>query len=302
MHHRLSLLLGLLLALATSAPAILHAADPVAASADTCIQDINQWLNRERFTYHSVLFGVRNAKSDPVGSTRVDQQGVLWIKSNTNRWTSPPLARRTDAQMDRTTAFDPLSVISKSSSSSPAVRSGIFETQQATTSELIPALLQSFRAFECRVETVCESAERALYLAAESDSSVSTTPGKGVPGCRMGLAPVDPLPVSCRPTLLTILPDLLQARGYCEPAKEELLRFEEQELAFLVHYDAAHRSLRQFGGYLEPLYEIVRFPFLTPLRETAQFMNIWNRIPCFEPYCSQERASSSSKSIPKSKN
>lgn len=272
--------------------------------ADACKQDINRALSRERFLYEGVLFGVRPAAKLPNGSTRVDEEGRTWLKNDDDKWVSAEQSPKNDKEMDDATAHDhlpPLSSSSSSSSQAAGVRPGILETQEALTSDLLPPILQSFRAFQCRVTAVCKAASLAVQWPA-GDESIQER-GKDEPTTALDndFLSVDitgcldlevHLPRSCQPTprttFLKSYMDAAVVRTYCQPTAQSLLQYEEAQLSFLAHYDAAHRTLRQFAGYLEPFLASVRFPFLSPIRQDAQFFNTWNRIPCFLPFCAQD--------------
>jgi len=66
---------------------------------------------------------------------------------------------------------------------------------------------------------------------------------------------------------------------------KELTSYEESQLLFLTHEDAAQRTLRQFAGFLEPLLVKLRFPFLSPLQQVSNFIGEWSSVSCFLPYC-----------------
>ena len=263
-------------------------------TSDYCYGEIERSLNRERFLFESVLFGVRTASEERLGAVRVDTNGETWIKTTGGKWVSEGKGPQSNSQMDTNTASDQFA---SSSSSAPAVRAGLLETQRALTSDLIPSILQSFRAFQCRLHTVCELAEQSISLPMREEEEIGMDPDPldiQVPGC-LEFKQLPSLE-SCRPTYLTKIDEIGAMRRYCLPAAQRLARYEEHLLLLIAHYDAAHRTLRQFAGYLEPLLDIVRFPFLSPIRQIGEFMNQWNRVPCFLPYCAGETGSSASSS------
>lgn len=288
---RLIAAIGLLLFLL---PQSISATDDPAASispgATTCVQDIDKTLNRERFLYESVLFGVRPASEERGGATRVDSEGTEWIKNDKGKWVSDGRDAMTDDEMDRKTASDPLrdiaaereqGITSGATEETPAIRHGILESQQALTSDLLPPILQSFRAFQCRAAAACEGIGRVAASGEASTETMQIT----IPGCET--LPVKPVQ-SCRPSpLINDWNDLSVIRAHCDPVMRTMVRYQEAQLAFLTHEDAAHRTLRQFAGYLEPMLQRLRFPFVSPLRQVADFLNRWSHVPCFLPYCAE---------------
>jgi|GEM_PF-2469802 len=270
-----------------------------------CAQDVNAALERERFLYESVLFGRGKAKDDPPGSTRVDADGVKWIKKSSIQsgngetygtgWVSDGYDTIDDQEMDEKTYRDP---VPQGNSASSNAGKGIFQTQKASTSELIPPLLQSMRAFKCRLAAVCRSVELSLGTPADWDPSEAQELVDDVEGC-------EPLPFKLMTSCQFQTSDgqnaanatpLLEAiaRNYCEPLVERTIAYQEAQLKFLVHEDGANRSIRQLAGYLDPLLEAVRFPLLTPLRQSSTFLNQFSRVPCFLSYCVEKQDESES--------
>lgn len=284
-------------------PLQIAAADDSSSSSDDtstpvqqCEGAINDAFSRERFLYQTMLFGLKKASDEPTGAIRVADDGSVWIKTGADQWANDPTTISND-KMDEQTVKDPLASSSSSSNSSDPSHPGIFESQKATTSDLIPPLLQSFRAYQCRLAAVCEAARKALSTPASdqsssdesssdessSDESSSDANTISIPGCEdIDVAPL----TSCQPTPLFTLTDTATLNTYCAPLLTKLTTYDESQLLYLIHYDAASRSLRQFAGYLEPFLRLVHFPIQTPVRQASQFLQNWSRIPCFEPYCS----------------
>jgi hypothetical protein len=253
--------------------------------ASRCMRAINDALDKERVLYESVLVGTKMAKDEDLNAVRMDNGGVRWIKVAADRWvTDGQDDSRTDRIMDNNILLDPLASSSSSNSASsvpPGVHPGLLEAQQAVTSDLIPPLLQSFRAFQCRIAAECAGADEALRRASGDSGGPFTAEA---PGCVT--LPVT-LPQDCIASPLFSLNAFTDPalRNYCGSTGDRLVRYQEQQLLMLAHYDGTHRSLRQFVGYIEPLLDVVSFPFLPPLQEAAQFLEEWNRVPCFQPFC-----------------
>ncbi|MDD4319596.1 MAG: hypothetical protein PHW10_04720 [Candidatus Peribacteraceae bacterium] len=248
-----------------------------------CATEINRALNKERFLFESALFGIRPAREERTGASRVDWKGNIWIKTESNSWATSGGPdgdiTKSNGEMDEETAPDPLAPDTGIDPSEG--RTGILQTQRALTSDIIPPLLQSFRAFQCRALTVCEAADKATGSPKKDGDSASQSSLQAI-GCR----PMDPAPLPlCRPTPVWTFVDTVAMRSYCAPVAEELIRYEESLLGYLAHEDAAHRSLRQFGGNFEPILRMLDFSFLTPLDQASQFLGRFSRLPCFLPYC-----------------
>ncbi len=259
------------------------------APADICVQEIHRNMHREQFLYETVLFGLRPSADEPAGAMRLDEDGTLWIKNSDQQWTTDDQDPIGDDAMDSRTLQDPLAG-GTSSQNSTATHLGIFETQRASTSDLIPPLLQSMRAFKCRLAAVCESVNISLKTPKNGESTVDEV---AVPGC-------EPLPFTPYPgcqlsqssdagaTATAFDADTLLS--YCRPVAAKFVAYEEAQMRFLAHYDGAHRSLRQLGGFLEPLLEAVKFPLLNPLRQAVTFLSQWANVPCFLSYCADTNA------------
>jgi hypothetical protein len=266
-----------LLALSLPGTALAQAAPDGAA---LCRSQINAFLKRESAVFDARLFGTKRAADEPEGATRTAFDGTLYLKTEEDTWASSG-ATMSNADMDGATAYD---LLPAPGTGSPAVPfPGILETRKALTSDLLPHLTQSFRAFLCRVESVCKAAELALMKRADGNSAtVKVT----VPGCREMELPVLN---RCVPNPVTfILNDQATLPHYCGPVAEDLILFQESKLLFLAHEDASHRTLRQFAGYLEPFLNIVRFPFVQPFRQVTSFVGQWSGISCFLSHCAQE--------------
>ncbi len=247
---------------------------------DKCTADIDKALRRERFLFETMLLGNRHAAEEGPRATRVDEDGNTWIKNTDGKWVTSGKDTITDEEMDGKTAKDPLAKTEDVDPKDAAIRPGILETQKALTSDLIPPVLQGFRAFQCRLESLCAGVDQSANTPASSASSSSMS--VIIPGCQ----PVEEkLIASCQPSAIFTINDTVAARTYCRPVMKELTSYEESQLLFLTHEDAAQRTLRQFAGFLEPLLVKLRFPFLSPLQQVSNFIGEWSSVSCFLPYC-----------------
>lgn len=270
----LQLLLPSLAAGASSSSGI----DGLPDAAGQCRRQVNVFLQRERSLFDMRLFGVKLAQDEPEGATRMAVDGTLFLKTGKSTWASGT-QMMSDEEMDRNTVRDPLPLAGQIPQNPPYP--GLLETQRALTSDLLPPLLQNFRAFQCRMASICEAA----FLALRGGNGDGATVKIAVPGCREMELPTMNL---CAPNPMFTYLDPVTLRSYCSPVAADLTRFEESQLRFLAHEDAAQRTLRQFAGYLEPFLNLVRFPFLQPLRQVASFLGQWSDVPCFLSHCAQE--------------
>ncbi len=252
-----------------------------------CRSSFNAALNRERFLFESILVGVQKASDERTGATRVDNKGFTWIKTENDRWVSPAVSEDaiSDDDMDNRTAFDALPAVEGSSSSRSAIHPGLLEAQRALTSDIIPPILQGYRGFQCRVQSVCEAVAMAIRSGMGSSASPASSVTVRLPGCReIELKEFS----TCRPSAIMSFTDFATLADECQSLATELVRYQGSQLLFLAHQDAAHRTLRQFAGYLEPFLNSVRFPFLTPIRQVSNFFLQWTASPCFLPFCAQK--------------
>ncbi|TSC58596.1 MAG: hypothetical protein Greene041619_470 [Candidatus Peregrinibacteria bacterium Greene0416_19] len=265
--------------------------------ASACIGQVNDLAAQEQRVYRGVLFGIHSAADEPLGTTRYDIQRNPWIKLRHNEWrTAVPRLSRTalnDSRMDALSERDWFAA-----NTSTPVRRGIFETRGALTSELVPHLTQSYRAFQCRLAAICIAAERAQSL----DPQIVMISGIAyyevtVPGC---VAARVPAPTSCflnalgstagppgAGTQFATAADQVIARTYCPASMAELAGREAELLKLATGYDAAYRTLLQFAGMTDVFLGAFRTDLLTPLRQALPLVGQLARIPCFLAECNE---------------
>ncbi len=281
-------------ALLQSAPRLQAAANPTTSSsssssspqsaAEQCTNDIAKGLAKERFLFDTMLFGNRHAAEEKAGATRVDEVGDTWIKNTEGKWVTNGKDAVSDDDMDKQTATDPLMKANTIDPQNPSVRPGILDTQKALTSDLIPPILQGFRAFQCRLESFCEGVTQTVDTPVGSKGNGSDSIDVTIPGC---VPEAEKVIKTCQPSPIFSVSDVVAARTFCAPVIKKLTTYEEAQLLYLTHEDAAQRTLRQFAGFLEPLLVKLRFPFLSPLRQVSNFIGEWRSVSCFLPYCAQ---------------
>lgn len=263
MMHRTSRIgLGLLLLLVGTivSPAV-FAQD---VNTPACLTQTYDALAHEKRVYRSVLFGQKASKELPIGSVQFDKEGNTWIKKANNSWNS--LAKG----FEGTTWSDGL--MNTRADVSP--RRGIMEIKKTPTSDLIPAITQAFRAYQCHVYAVCTAA-----LQSQSTATGTTMLAVQPDGC---ISIDEPVLTSCRNnTQFTV------GGNTCLSIANAMLDQEQQALVLLVSYDASYRSLLQFTGVFEGFLDDFRFPLLQPLWQTVRAMGALAHIPCFIGQCDE---------------
>ena len=278
MKRYASVLIGIVLLLH---PALAGATEQTPSGA--CLAEVDKELSQEQRIYRTMLFGYTKAAEAPLGDERYDKEGNAWTKKKKNSWRSDAegFAGTTwsDAQMDLMAERDLFA--------EAPVRRGIFETKKALTSELIPPLLQSFRAFRCRVEAMCKAVSLSIPQSGDDveDFTIST------PGCMaFTMPPVEACMLGAEKDAdgtFAHTADEAVARTYCLHVGKQLLEQESDVLKLAVSYDAAYRSLLQFAGHFDLFMEEFRVSLLTPIRQAVSLLGQLQRIPCFISQCDE---------------
>jgi len=253
------------------------AAQDRAPSADACREEVNHALAKEQRLYRIVLFGQQSAETTVIGSVFYDEEGNAWYKAGESEW------RSTAKGFENTTWSDTqVDNMNEHAGEDPPIvpRRGIFDTKRTLTSDLIPYMLQSVRALQCRLDLVCKTA--VLSLQAEGDDAQELTdvevPGcivttkQSFPGCHLAHADKG---VEQKSDILT----------YCEKVAGDLLKREAVLLKFAVEYDAAYRSVLQLAGIFDSFLEDFRWTLTGSIRQVARLVGWLNGIPCFLASC-----------------
>ena len=242
---------------------IAHAAYP---NTTECLQQIYDRIAQEKRIERSVLFGELSAKETPEGGIRFDNEGNAWMKKDTNTWNSLGQGYETttwsDGLMDDRAGVKP--------------RRGIFEMKRATTSDLIPPVIQTFRAFQCRLRAVCMAADQAqMKLDPPDKKTISVQPE----GC---IAFDEPVFSAC-----TDNTQVVASFTGCDDAINGVLAQETQILVLLTTYDSAYRTLLQFQGTFEGFLSSFRFALIDPLWQTVRVIGQMSHLPCFLSQCDE---------------
>lgn len=272
MQRFLSLTLALLLS-AYTVP-LVHA--EIGASTDDCRDRINRELAREQRLYRVYLFGKKKAKDAEIGNVRYDRDGWAWLKEDNS--STPWINSHQDNQTLRwsNTLMD-----EKDEHSEIIPVKGVFETKRMMTSELIPYLLQSIRALECRAAALCEVARYSeIELADDAQDIAEIQPN----GC------IKFTDLQTWTECHFVAPSLTVAsqpdtRSYCDEVANQLIRRETAQLKLVTEYDAGYRTLLQFAGNFDIFLRELRWPLTGTLRQAVQFIGQLERIPCFLSSC-----------------
>ncbi|MBI3336969.1 hypothetical protein HYZ98_05420 [Candidatus Peregrinibacteria bacterium] len=235
---------------------------------NSCTADMYNTMAQEQRVYRSVLLGLPKAEHEPLGSVRHLNDKSVWMKTQKNTWKSLVNTNTlTDMLVDGSSETDRIS--------GTRTRRGIFEIRHTSTSELIPALTQSIRAFQCRLAAICLTIQQAPT---EVGPLTKVQPA----GCMQMSFPTF---TGCAFTEKTnpALPTDMYAR--CLESADALLSREISLLEMTVAYDAGYRSLLQFAGAFENFTNALRFPLLRPLWDAATILGQLDRIPCFISQC-----------------
>jgi hypothetical protein len=237
-----------------------------------CIDETYRMLFKEQLFYRSTIFGQKAASELPHGAVRYDNTINPWIKTGDNQWKTYGDGYGntvwSDAQMEQL-AY-------------PPKRRGILEVKKALSSEQLPLVLQSMRALQCRLRSVCAAA-----LASRSPAAgpiIKTA----VEGCiAIDLKRID----SCQdgysdPSSGQAAGQGLQA-GLCDSAAEGILKREDAMLSTVMSYDASYRSFVQFAGIMQGFNDSLRGPLLKILADTVRVMRQMADIPCFTSQCNE---------------
>lgn len=247
-----------------------------AGTTDECRERTNNELAREQRLYRAYLYGKPKAEDAAIGSVRYDRDGWAWIKADDSEtpWRNSHPENQgllwSDTLMDQQDEHaDALPI------------KGIFETKRVMTSELIPYLLQSIRALECRINALCEVATFSEIKSGDEPQKIGPVQPLGCiefndlqtwPQCHFG-----------NPDEGII--NQVDNRSYCQEISMQMLRREIQLLKLAVEYDAGFRTLLQFAGNFDIFLREMRWPLTGTLREAVQLMGQLERIPCFLSSC-----------------
>ncbi len=274
------LLIGLLLL-----PGTLRAQTALPAATQQCLAQITSRVLQQHRVYRSQLYGVTEASLEPEGAVRYDVDGRAWMKTAQNRWVSDDTTDvLSNARINETTEWAGMNELQPDESRRQSLQ-GIFQTPRVLTTDLLPDVIDSYRALHCRLAMVCQS----VYAGAQGQTTIEIvtdgcTPLKTAPLSACGFGNTTS---ATEGTVVDASADAL-VRTHCIPLTEQLLADEAQTLKVAVAYDAATRSLLQFAGTFDAFTESWKDDVVSPLRQTVSLLHQLSRIPCFLAQCTNE--------------
>lgn len=240
--------------------------DAQVRTSNACTDQMSLRLEQEQQFYRSVLLGQQEAVDLPQGAVRMDDLGNAWLKTGDDAWGRlGDTETLNDAEMD--------------DRGFPPVRRGIFQTRATLTSDLLPSVVQSLRAFQCRLAAVCKAAEDSLE--ADDPDAVLTIQ---TDGCIEQEVPVLD---ACRAPDgdSTSLSQIEVGIGSCAAAASALFDWEATVLEGLVTYDSSYRSLAQVSGMFQGTPLSFSNILFSSLQGTLSVLKEVEAQPCFLASC-----------------
>lgn len=157
-----------------------------------------------------------------------------------------------------------------------AARKGIFETRYRETSELIWALVESYRVLRCQNLYVCEVMQKSFDNALDDAFEIDLL------GCEGEvLTPYD----ECTFVDENLLPDVGVLTKKCQQLVEDTLAMEQAILRLAVAYDSGYRASLQFVGMTDWMMKDFPERAFVPLRGMVNMLGKLYSIPCFMGQC-----------------
>jgi hypothetical protein len=253
---------GLMLALMVPAmlPQISYAQETITSA---CLTETYERMAHEERMFRTVVFGQKKSADLPTGSVRFDTEYDTWLKTGGNQWKSLNEGNTGTTWSDR--LMDEQSDIKD--------RRGLLEMRKTPTSDIIPPLLQSMRALQCRLRAVCLAVSQSS--GAKEGEKIKVQPI----GCQEFELPVF---AGCKAaSVVETVP------VNCNESVDAIIRRESQLLQLVVAYDAAYRTLMQFSGIFEDFLKDFRFPLLEPLWQTVRTLGQFDNLSCFAGQCDE---------------
>ncbi|MDA1208758.1 MAG: hypothetical protein O2904_01855 [bacterium] len=234
--------------------------------ADVCRNALHEEIQKEHAIFRGVVFGVKKAEEAGIGEVRIDFIDRAWYKVAENEW--------------RSTAVDfPFTDFDMDAQTPGGNRRGFFETRGVLTSNLIPYIGQSMRAFQCNLSLICDQQMQSMNYAEDVPQNITVS----ALGCIK--KDVETFPECHFANKKTNLGDQADTLGYCPKIVEEMLEQEAGIISMAISYDAAYRTVLQFAGNFDLFLQEFRLPLISTLRDVINLIGGLNRIPCFVASC-----------------
>ncbi len=300
-HNRVTILAALCMSVVILLPAdslmaqaTISLVRPPALSATACNMEIRDRLAQQQRLLRQVLFGVTEASTMPVNSTRYSKDGTPWLKVKRGTWRTAAAAFESttwsDAQVNRETEWPGMNEMD--SGAKPATLTGIFGQKQVFTSSLIPELAQSLRAFHCRLAMVCQGVRDTFGHETADASGLLTVTTAGcddlvmepLDQCRFGNA-IEDDGVTGENLIGGIDASVVETE--CHTLAEQLAAREKAFMDIAIAYDAAQRTVMQLGGSMDLFLQGLRGDFLAPVEQTLPLLSALSRFSCVTPFCNK---------------
>lgn len=257
-------------AITLSAPQVTSAQNQIGAA--NCRDAVNQHLAMEHRLWRAMLYGKPLAEDAKINSVRYDTDGWSWIKEDEDEWVTGHQAglQWADATMDANDEHADFIPIK-----------GIFETKRVLTSELVPYILQSVRALECRSQAYCVRVQNSIGQS--GDDPVDLEDIQPI-GC-MAFTNQESIPQCHFAVKESNLTEKTDALGYCTEITNQMIRREVELVKLAVEYDAGYRTLLQFAGNFDIFLKEIRWPLAGTVRQAARLMGNLQQFPCFLASC-----------------
>ena len=253
--------------------------------AETCERQIGQQMAYEHLIFRSVIFGIKKAEDAKVGEVRYDYSGNVWYKAAEGEW------RSSSSGFESTIWSDGL----MDSQSQIPIRKGLLETKRMSTSELVPYIGQSIRAFQCRIDLLCDAVAQSVDEKRVTPKNITAH----AHGCldrdvqtlrschlmRERAIPISGGASSARILTREEITDLGDVALYCERIGAQMLEQEAAVMELTVEYDSAYRTMLQLAGNFDLFLQEFRSPIVNSLRQMVNMVGSFNRIPCFLSSC-----------------
>lgn len=165
-------------------------------------------------------------------------------------------------------------------------RLGILETPKRLTSELVPPLVESYRALRCHLLTTCEVMGLSLQ---SKDHDVTVR----VLGCDAETVPLFPQcylagggsSSSSSAGQGGTISQAYDLSDYCSGLAQDTIEFERHVLHLAVAYDSGYRAMTQIAGMIDWVQTEVPTSVLRPIRDMINLLGKLHQIPCFIGEC-----------------
>ena len=265
----------LILLLATSFVfGTMHTASAQDLTTSACLQETYGSLGSSQRKFRGFVLGQKKSEDLPVGAVRFDTEFTAWTKTAADTWKNliPDSETNSDETMDDEAEF--------------ADVKGILETRKTLTSDLLPPLLQAFRAFQCDSRARCMVAAASQRrdapeeITVQPDGCISFTLPR-MDSCQIEQAPKTGTGEKTPANFSEV------KTGFCDKVRTSLVEHEAKALKFLVAYDASYRTVLQFAGSFQNFMTQLRGPLLFPLWEAFRALQTFGDEKCFNAQCDE---------------